>query len=147
MLPSFTMSAGYCASIVSFANSIGSSASLAWNSFTRPGWPTAARSGGLPPSMAVESTVGVLSPAEVYLTFTLGYFSSNASSTAWKDSCSLPVQMPMTERLPLTEASAVVMAGALSPEPDSSSSPQADRVAARVAAASAATSLLWWCFT
>src|ERR671921_2555895 len=72
------------------------------NCFTRPGWPTDARSGGLPPAIAVESTVGVLLPADVYLTLTSEYLSWNASSTSWKFFCSGPDQMPTIVSLPLT---------------------------------------------
>src|SRR4051812_2098130 len=72
------------------------------NCLTSPGWPTDARSGGLPPATAVESTWGVLSPAEVYLTLTPGNFFWKAFRTCWKFFCSAPVQMPVHERLPLT---------------------------------------------
>src|ERR671936_1135956 len=71
-------------------------------SLTRPGWDTDARSGGLPPCTAVESTVGVLSPVGLYLTETFGYFFLNPSSTAWKFFCSSPVQTPLIEIFPLT---------------------------------------------
>ena len=64
-------------------------------------------SGGLPPSTAVERTVTMLSPPEVYLTVTSGFFSLKPSITAWKDFCSGPVQTPITEIEPET-LSAVV---------------------------------------
>ena len=84
------------------AKSIGLIALRAENCLTRPGWPTAARSGGLPPATAVESTVGVLLPADRYLTLTSGNFFLNPSRTSWKFFCSGPDQMPTMERLPLT---------------------------------------------
>ena len=37
-----------------------------------PGWPIDARSGGLPPWIAVARIVGVLSPPDVYFAFTFG---------------------------------------------------------------------------
>src|SRR4051794_31645191 len=81
-----------------------------WKSVTRPGCDTDARSGGLPPSTAVERTVGVLSPVERYLTVTLGSFCLKPSRPAWKCFCSSPVQTPTICTLPLTslEPSAVV---------------------------------------
>ena len=85
-----------------FAKSIDFSAPRAAKSFIRPGWLTAARSGGLPPCTAVASTVGVWSPDEVYFTFTPGFFLVKASITAWKLACSLPVHTPVTEMLPET---------------------------------------------
>src|SRR5215207_7684633 len=72
------------------------------NCFTRPGCPTVARSGGLPPATAVESTVGVLLPADRYFTLTSGNFFSKPSRTSWKFFCSGPDQMPIMERVPLT---------------------------------------------
>ncbi len=95
---------------MSRAKSIGLSAPFFWKSFTRPGCETAARSGGLPPCTAVESTVGVLSPVDRYVTLTFGYFSLKPSSTAWKCFCSSPVQTPTIETLPETsvDPSAVV---------------------------------------
>src|SRR3954453_12177633 len=86
------------------------SAPFFWKSVTRPGCDTDARSGGLPPSTAVERTVGVLSPVERYLTLTFGYFSVKPSSTAWKCFCSSPVQTPTIETFPFTsdEPEAVV---------------------------------------
>src|SRR5690348_930443 len=59
-------------------------------------------SGGRPPDKAVDNTVGVLSPAGLYLTFTSGYCLLNASMTRWKFFCSAAVQMPTTEILPFT---------------------------------------------
>src|SRR3954452_2177059 len=85
-----------------FAKSSGCNAPFFWKSFIRPGCDTAARSGGLPPWTAVESTVGVLSPLELYLTVTFGYFSLHTSSTAWKDFCSSPVHTPVMLTFPLT---------------------------------------------
>ena len=73
-----------------------------WKSTTRPGCETDARSGGLPPCTAVESTVGVLSPVERYVTLTFGYFSLNPSRTAWKCCCSAPVQTPTILMFPYT---------------------------------------------
>src|SRR3954447_9873013 len=100
-----------------FAKSSGLSAFFCWNCLTTPGWPMAARSGGLPPWTAVLSTVGVLSPAGLYLTLTLGYFLVNPSITAWKDFCSSPVQMPTIERLPETLAAAAVVLAAVEDPP------------------------------
>src|SRR3954447_7374526 len=85
-----------------FAKSSGCKAPFFWKSFIRPGCDTAARSGGFPPWTAVESTVGVLSPLELYLTVTFGYFSLHTSSTAWKDFCSSPVHTPVMLTFPLT---------------------------------------------
>ena len=81
-------------------------------------------SGGLPPSTAVETTVGTLSPAEVYLTFTSGYCSLKASITAWNDLCSSPVQMPTTETLPETSLAALVEPPLVEAPPSSSFPPQ-----------------------
>src|SRR4051794_5837896 len=86
------------------ANSSGFSAPFFWNCFTRPGCPTDAMSGGWPPEIAVDNTVGVLSPAGLYLTLTFGYCLLKASMTRWKFFCSAAVQMPTTEILPLTSA-------------------------------------------
>src|SRR5438128_2167018 len=61
-------------------------------------------SGGRPPDKAVDNTVGVLSPAGLYFTFTFGYCLLNASMTRWKFFCSAAVQIPTTETLPLTFA-------------------------------------------
>src|SRR5687767_5863342 len=52
--------------------SIGLMASCPWKSLIRPGCAIAARSGGLPPSTAVESSGARLSPPDVYLTVTFG---------------------------------------------------------------------------
>src|SRR3954468_15586752 len=84
------------------AKSSGFSLPCCWNCLTRPGWPTDARSGGRPPDKAVDSTVGVLSPAGLYLTLTFGYCLLKASMTRWKFFCSCATQMPTTDRLPLT---------------------------------------------
>src|ERR1044071_7249703 len=73
-----------------------------WKSVTSPGCETAARSGGLPPSTAVESTVGVLSPVDRYVTLTFGYFFLKPFSTAWKCCCSAPVQTPTIFTAPET---------------------------------------------
>ena len=62
----------------------------------------AARSGGLPPSTAVESNVARLSPPDVYLTVTFGYFAVKPSMTAWNESCSSPPQVAITEIEPVT---------------------------------------------
>src|SRR3569833_3594378 len=72
-----------------------------WKSVTRPGCETDARSGGLPPCTAVESTVGGLSPVERYGTLTFGYFTLKPASTAWNAFCSSPVQTPPICTLPL----------------------------------------------
>src|SRR5664279_3348478 len=88
--------------MVAFAKSIDLIALRPANCFTRPGWLIEARSGGLPPATAVESTVGTLSPADVYLTLTPGNFFWKAVSTAWKFFCSAPLQTPTHDRLPLT---------------------------------------------
>src|SRR3954447_20136511 len=91
------------------AKSSGFSAPFFWNCCTTPGCAIAARSGGLPPSTAVPSTVGTLSPADVYFAVTFGYLALKPSSTAWKDFCSSPVQTPMIDTLPETfEAAGVV---------------------------------------
>src|SRR5215211_9068047 len=86
----------------SLAKSSGFSAPFCSNCWMTPGCAVAATSGGLPPSTAVPSTVGTLSPAEVYLTFTFGYFCWKPSRTAWKDFCSSPLQTPTTDTLPET---------------------------------------------
>ena len=84
----------------------------------RPGWPIAAIVGGLPPSTAVESSGARLSPPDVYLTLTFGYFSSKSSITAWNDSCSSPAQIaiveidPETSSLPEAPSSSVVATAA-----------------------------------
>src|SRR4051794_25786536 len=101
------------------ANSSGFSAPFFWNCFTRPGCPTDAMSGGWPPEIAVDNTVGVLSPAGLYLTLTFGYCLLNASMTRWKFFCSAAVQMPTTEMLPFTSVlAAPVPALVLLPELD-----------------------------
>src|SRR3954451_4147276 len=84
------------------AKSRGLSLPCFWNCLTRPGWPTDARSGGRPPASAVESTVGVLSPAGLYLTLTFGYCLLKAAITRWKFFCSCATQMPTIEMLPFT---------------------------------------------
>src|SRR4051794_15339714 len=86
------------------AKSSGLSLPCFWNWATRPGWPTDARSGGRPPDKAVDKTVGVLSPAGLYLTLTLGYCLLNAAITRWKFFCSCATQMPTSEMFPLTLA-------------------------------------------
>src|SRR3954451_9698899 len=92
------------------AKSRGLSLPCFWNCLTRPGWPTDARSGGRPPASAVESTVGVLSPAGLYLTLTFGYCLLKAATTRMKFFCSCAPQMPTIEMLPLTfEFAAVVL--------------------------------------
>src|SRR3954453_9816220 len=85
-----------------FAKSSGCKAPFFWKSFTSPGCDTEARSGGLPPCTAVERTVGVLSPLELYLTVTFGYCVLHTSSTAWNDFCSSPVHTPVMLTFPLT---------------------------------------------
>src|SRR4051794_12696139 len=92
------------------AKSRGLSLPCFWNCLTRPGWPTDARSGGRPPASAVESTVGVLSPAGLYLTLTFGYCLLKAETTRRKFFCFCATQMPTIEMLPLTfELAAVVL--------------------------------------
>src|SRR6186997_1402138 len=83
----------------------------------RPGWPIAARSGGLPPSMAVESSGARLSPPEVYLTLTFGYCSLKPSITAWNDFCSSPAQIAMIEIEPVTSSLPFAPSSPLSPPP------------------------------
>src|SRR3954452_22527026 len=78
------------------------SAPFFWKSFTSPGCDTDARSGGLPPATAVDSTVGVLSPVDLYLTLMPGFAFRNPSRTASNDFCSSPVQTPTMLMLPLT---------------------------------------------
>src|SRR6476620_9407064 len=85
-----------------FAKSSGCKAPFFWKSFTRPGCDTEARSGGFPPCTAVERTVGVLSPLELYFTVTFGYCFLHTSSTAWNDFCSSPVHTPVMLTLPFT---------------------------------------------
>jgi hypothetical protein len=58
--------------IASRRSSIGWIASLAAKSAIRPGCPTAAMSGGFPPSTAVERSGARLSPPDVYFTVTFG---------------------------------------------------------------------------
>src|SRR3954469_8074550 len=86
------------------AKSRGLSLPCFWNCLTRPGWPTDARSGGRPPASAVESTVGVLSPAGLYFTWTFGYCLLKAATTRWKFFCSCATQMPTIEMVPFTLA-------------------------------------------
>src|SRR3954466_16168660 len=97
------------------ANSRGFSLPCFWNCLTRPGWPTDARSGGRPPDKAVDRTVGVLSPAGLYLTLTFGYCLLNASTTRWKFFCSCATQIPTIEMLPLTF---LLLAALLVPPPE-----------------------------
>src|SRR5918994_4244830 len=58
--------------IASRRSSIGWSAPCSTKPCISPGWPTAAMSGGLPPSTAVESSGARLSPPDVYVTLTFG---------------------------------------------------------------------------
>ena len=53
----------------------------------------------------------MLSPPDVYLTVTSGFCSLKPSITAWKDSCSAPVQTPITEIEPETLSAVVVLGG------------------------------------
>src|SRR5918911_2156766 len=96
------MSLGKFDEIVDCANVSGLSAPRFAKSLTRPGCDTDARSGGLPPCTAVESTVGVLSPVGLYFTETFGYFLWKPSRTAWNDFCSSPVQTPLIVIFPFT---------------------------------------------
>ena len=108
----------------STAKSSGFNAPRSTKSAIVPGCETVAMSGGLPPSTAVERTVTMLSPPEVYFTVASGFCSVNPSMTAWNDACSGPVQTPITEIDPETasdEPSSVVAA----PLPSSSSPPHA----------------------
>src|SRR3954451_17110420 len=70
------------------------SAPFFWKSDTSPGCETEARSGGLPPATAVASTVGVLSPVDLYLTLTPGLALRKPSRTALNDFSSSPVHTP-----------------------------------------------------
>src|SRR3954462_15838832 len=97
------------------AKSSGLSLPCFWNCFTRPGWPTDARSGGRPPDKAVDRAVGVLSPAGLYWTLTFGDCLLKASTTSWKFFCSFATQMPTIESLPLTDEFEVVVAAPLLP--------------------------------
>src|SRR4051794_8778408 len=115
IVPSLTRSPVKFAATSSRAKSSGLSAFFSWNWWTTPGWPIAARSGGLPPSTAVPRTVGTLSPAGLYFTVTLGCVFLNPSITAWKDFCSSPVQMPTIEMLPETLALDAVVLAAVEP--------------------------------
>src|SRR2546423_4337028 len=108
IVPSLTMSVGKLLEMVPRANSNGFSAPRPAKSFTSPGCETDARSGGLPPWTAVESTVGVLSPLGLYLTVTFGYLALKPFRTAWNDFCSSPVQTPVMVTLPETLLLAVV---------------------------------------
>jgi len=78
--------------------------------------------GGLPPLTAVASTVGRLSPAGWYFTFTPGLAAWKALSTAWKDCCSAPVQIPAIEMLPLTD-DAPLAVPATTPTPTAATAP------------------------
>src|SRR3954452_15053515 len=51
-------------------------------------------SGGLPPAMAVDSTVGMSLPFDEYVTVTFGYCSWKPSITFWNAFCSVADQMP-----------------------------------------------------
>src|SRR3954451_564044 len=83
-----------------FAYSMGFTAPFLTKSEISPGWATNATVGGFPPSTAVASTVGRLSPADVYLTLTFGLSSVKPSITFWNARCSGPLQTPITEMLP-----------------------------------------------
>ena len=109
-LPVVTIDSPKFSVTASLAKSSGFSASRFTKSAIVPGWETVAMSGGLPPSTAVERTVTMLSPPDVYLTVASGFFSVKPSITAWKDFCSGPVQTPITEIEPET-LSPVVSAG------------------------------------
>ena len=97
-----------------------------------------ATSGGSPPSIAVDSTVGTLSPAGLYLTLTFGYFLLNPSSTAWKDFCSCAVQMPTTEMLPETLDVSSLAPPPVAPPPPASSSSSPPQPASAVAVSASA---------
>src|SRR4051794_4550744 len=62
--------------------------------FTRPGCATSAMSGGLPPAIAVDSTVGMSLPFDEYVTVTFGYCLWKPSITFWNAFCSVAAQMP-----------------------------------------------------
>src|SRR3954447_6847671 len=83
-----------------FAYSMGFTAPFLTKSEISPGWATNATVGGFPPSTAGASTVGRLSPADVYLTLTFGLSSVKPSITFWNARCSGPLQTPITEMLP-----------------------------------------------
>src|SRR5690348_14284244 len=51
-------------------------------------------SGGLPPAIAVDSTVGMSLPFEEYVTVTFGYCWWKPSITFWNAFCSVAAQMP-----------------------------------------------------
>src|SRR5512133_195356 len=61
-------------------------------------------SGGLPPCTAVESSGARLSPPDVYLTLTFGYFSLKPLITAWNAFCSSPAQIAIVESEPVTSS-------------------------------------------
>src|SRR2546429_275620 len=72
--PSLTQAGAKFFEMVFFAYVIGFRWCCLTNCFTRPGWATSATSGGLPPAIAVASTVGMSLPLDVYVTLTFGYF-------------------------------------------------------------------------
>src|SRR6266516_2299449 len=51
-------------------------------------------SGGLPPAIAVDSTVGMSLPFDEYVTVTFGYCVWKPSITFWNAFCSVAAQMP-----------------------------------------------------
>src|SRR5258708_37813259 len=79
------------------------SAPFFWKSLTRPGWETAARSGGFPPATAVARTVGVLSPVDLYDTLTSGLAFLKPSRTALNAGSSGPGHTPTIDTVPETD--------------------------------------------
>src|SRR5436190_17133911 len=94
-------------------------------------------SGGLPPATAVERSGARLSPPDVYLTLTFGYFALNPSITAWNDVCSSPAQIAIIESEPLTSLFPLLLLLSLPPPPPQAAAPKAS------ATASAAKSALY----
>src|SRR5438309_322528 len=78
---------------------MGLRALLPTRSWRSPGWGRMATSGGLPPEMAVPSTVGRASPLDWKLPVT-PVFGWKASSTCWKLCCSVPDHTAQTVVLP-----------------------------------------------
>src|SRR5438045_4532283 len=99
--------------IVDFAYAIDLSLPCFANCATRPGCAMSAMSGGCPPATAVPSTVGMLFPTGLYLTFTLGNVLLNALMTAPNDFASAPVQIPSKVIVPDTALTCEAFAFAL----------------------------------
>src|SRR5471030_1007127 len=105
------------------------SAPFFWKSLTRPGCDTEARSGGLPPATAVERTVGVLSPVDLYETLMLGFLVMKPLSTASKDFCSSPLQTPTIAILDADAVDDLVLLALAYAVTASSSTPTIARIA------------------